>query len=276
MRVFLRVLGRKLFDRLTKELAAIHSAFPSYLSAGKPLRWQLELLSEPFGTHYLGNSPDRVSVVLIEATDALIIDELWTIGSREYLAICESNRDDFPPAPVIVVFDKEYPTSDWIESPVVVSDWVSSPTAMHDLARRVISCLRSQRHLQSELGGGILTLSTETRTLGYNQNSIQLSPSEVPLAELFLAHLGSVVPLEEILLLFRLGGRSTSGSNIRVTIFQLRYKIELLTSRHFVIACAYGEGYALRQARGCDASHPFLHLEARQPAAVYGGESRLQ
>ncbi len=276
MKVFLRVLGRKLFDRITKEVAATHSAFPRYLSPGKPLRWHLEQLAEPFGTHHLDNTPDRVSVVLIEASDPLIVDELWSIGSREYLAICESNRHDFPPAPVIVVFDKEYPTTDWIESPIVVSDWVSSPTAMHDLARRIISCLRHQRHLQSELGGGVLTLSTETRLLSYNRNTIQLSPSEVPLAELFLAHLGSVVPMEEILLLFRLGGRSTSGSNIRVTVFQLRYKVELLTSRHFVIACAYGEGYALRQARGCDASHPFLHLEARQKAAVYGGDHRLQ
>lgn len=270
MNVYLRVMGQRLFECITKEIAAVNSAFPRHLHSGKPLRWRLEQIAEPFGTHYLENTPDRVSIVLIEATDPFIIDELWAIGSREYLSVCESSEHDFPPAPVILVFDREFPTSDWIETPIVVSDWVSGRQAMHDLARRAVASLRRQKHLQSELGGGILTLNAETRILGYNNNAIQLAASEVPLAELFLAHIGSVIPLEEIMLMMRLAGRSISGSNVRVTIFQLRYKLELLTRNHFVLACAYGEGYALRHARGHDTGHPFIHLEARQKTAIYG------
>lgn len=270
MNIYLRVMGDRLFERVTKEVAAANSAFPRQLHTGKPLRWRLERIEEPFGTHYLDNTPEHVSVVLIEAADASIIDELWSIGSREYLAVCECSEHDFPPAPVILVFDKEFPTSDWIETPIVVSDWVSGRFAMHDLARRVIASLRRQKHLQSELGGGILTLNADTRMLAYNNNSIQLAVSEIPLAELFLAHIGSVIPLEEILLMMKLAGRSISGSNVRVTIFQLRYKLELLTRNHFVLACAYGEGYALRHARGNDTGHPFIHLEARQKTAIYG------
>jgi hypothetical protein len=81
--------------------------------------------------------------------------------------------------------------------------------------------------------------------------------------------MGSVVPIEEIFLLFRLAGRSTSGSNIRVTIFQLRFKIELLTRNHFSLVCAYGEGYALRPVRTPDKRPRWPQYEARQPVAVY-------
>lgn len=269
MNVYLRVMGRRLFERVTKEVAAVHSAFPRHLHSGKPLRWRLELIEGPFGTHFLENTPERVSIVLIEASDPLIIDELWSVGSREYLAVCDCSEHGYPPAPVILVFDQEFPTSDWIETPIVVSDWVSGQQAMHDLARRVVASLRRQKHLQSDLGGGILNFNTETRRLSYNNNTIQLAASEVPLAELFLAHIGSVIPLEEILLMMRLAGRSVSGSNVRVTIFQLRYKLELLTRNHFVLACAYGEGYALRHARSTDAGSPAIHHEARQPAALH-------
>ena len=97
---------------------------------------------------------------------------------------------------------------------------------------------------------------------------VQLSPAEVPLAELFLSHMGSVVPLEEIQLMFQLSGRSKANNNIRVTIFQLRFKIELLTRRQFTLACAYGEGYSLRPNVDYESvSHGY---EARQERALYG------
>lgn len=249
MKIHLRVIGCRLFNRLTREIAAVDSAFPRRLCASKPLVWQLEHLEAPFSMQYLDDVPERVSVVLIEGSDPYVLDELWAVGSQERAPDSPSAARPFPVAPVIVVFDREFPTSDWIETPAVVADWVSGPSAMHDLARRVIASLRRQKHLQSELGGGWLTLNLDTRTLFYNKQSVQLTPAEVPLAELFLAHLGSVIPLDEILLMFRLAGRSTSGSNLRVTIFQLRYKLELLTGQHFALACAYGEGYVLRPAR---------------------------
>lgn len=270
MKVFLRVLGHRLFDRVTREMAAADSAFPRRLCTGKPLRWHLELLEEPLSTCHLENSPEQTAVVLIEASAPYIFDELWAIGSREYLALHDSTQHYFRPSPVILVFDTEFPTGDWVEMPMVVTDWVSGKHVMHDLARRVIASLRRLKHLRSELGGGLLVLNPTTRTISYEKNSVQLTPSEVPLAELFLAHLGSVVPIEEILLMFRLAGRSTSGSNLRVTIFQLRYKLELLTGHHFVLACAYGEGYVLRPTRNSDSNRPVVRPEARQHVALQG------
>ncbi len=270
MKIFLRVMGQKLLERLVAELAALDSAFPRQIRPDRLLCWQIECIAPPFCAAYLDNSPARVSVVLIEAGQTTIIEQLWTLAGRNDAALCSSNVHDCPPAPVILVFDREHPTSELVEMPVLVTDWVSGETAMHDLARRVIASLRRQKHLHEHLGGGMLTLNSETRRLRFNDtDSILLSAAEVPLAELLLTHIGSVVPMEEINLLFRLAGRSTSGSNIRVTIFQLRFKIELLTHNYFSVTCAYGEGYALRTARSKEGRSPWPQFEARQQMAAY-------
>ncbi len=270
MKIFLRARGNRLTQRLVAELAAADSAFPRQIGPGKRLCWQIEPIHTPLCADHLANAPSRVSVLLVEAGHASAIEELWALGRREHALLCSRNEQGCPPAPVILVFDREYPTSELVEMPVLVADWVSGEHAMHDLARRVIASLRRQKHLQEHLGGGLLSLNPETRRLSYNDTEgVQLSVAEVPLAELFLTHIGSVVPMEEICLLFRLAGRSTTGSNIRVTIFQLRFKIELLTHHQFSLACAYGEGYALRATRGWGERKPWPQSTARQPLASY-------
>lgn len=270
MKIFLRVMGNKLLERLVAELAAFNSAFPRQISPGKHLCWQVECIAEPFSATHLDNTPARVSVVLIEVENPLVVEELWALAGREFAALCCNNRYDCPPAPIILVFDREPPTSELVEMPLLVTDWVCGETAMHDLARRVIACLRRQKHLHDHLGGGLLTLNAESRRLRFNDTeSVLLSPAEAPLAELFLTHMGSVVPMEEIYLLFRLSGRSTTGSNVRVTIFQLRLKIEQLTHHYFSLVCAYGEGYVLRSARGKEFRTNWPQLEARQTVATY-------
>ncbi len=263
-------MGDRLAARLVSELAAGDSAFPRQIGTDKMLCWQIERIASPLRASHLDNSPERASVVLVEAGSASAVEALWALGGREYASFCSRSLQDCPPAPVILVFDREHPTSELVEMPMLVTDWVSGETAMHDLARRVIVSLRRQRHLQEQLGGGLLTLNPESRRLRFNDtDSVLLSASEVPLAELFLTHMGSVVPMEEIFLLFRLAGRSTSGSNIRVTIFQLRFKIELLTRSYFSLVCAYGEGYSLRPVRAPNHRSRWPQLEARQTVAEY-------
>ena len=88
-------------------------------------------------------------------------------------------------------------------------------------------------------------------------------------AELFLHHFGSVIVLEDIELLFKLADRSTEGSNIRVTMFQLRFKFEAVTHCQFTLMSVYREGYALRQMRNDDPGFTFPDYEARQDVAEY-------
>ena len=92
---------------------------------------------------------------------------------------------------------------------------------------------------------------------------------ELAIAELFLHHFGSVILLEDIILMFKLSGRSTENSNIRVTMFQLRFKIEAITRCQFTLVSVYKEGYSLRNSRNYDTDFPFPDLEVRQETAVY-------
>ncbi len=268
MKIFLKILGHRLFERVAKEVAALDSAFPRRLGHAKLLSWHLERLEAPFQADYLDPARGSVSVLLVEIRDRSDIDALWNIASRNQPELVGNPERGQPPAPVILVFDECHPDASFVHMPLIVADWVRGLDAMHELARRVITSLRRQKYLQEELGTGHLTLNLESRKLAYHDESVQLSPAEVPLAELFMTHVGSVIPLDELQLMFKLAGRSITRSNMRVTIFQLRFKIELLTRHQFTLVCAYGEGYALRPGKAAD-DPPFGNLEARQPAIVY-------
>jgi hypothetical protein len=76
--------------------------------------------------------------------------------------------------------------------------------------------------------------------------------------------------MEEIQLLFKLAGRSTEGSNVRVTMFQLRFKVEALTHCQFTLTSAYAEGYVLRHSKSHDTS-PMPHAEPALQVSSAGG-----
>ena len=210
VRVFLRVMGQTLFERITKELAALNSAFPRTHLHGKPINWQLEKIDPPLIADHLRHTSQGMPVVLLEANDSRIIDHLWVISNREFLGMTASQNHLNAPAPLIMFLPEDLPTTELLEMPPVVSDWVTRPS-MHDTVRRIFSSLNRFHRFHAEVTGGKLTLAAETRMLCFSTEAIQLTPSEVAVAELFLHHFGSVIPLEEILLLFKLSGRSTEG-----------------------------------------------------------------
>ena len=113
----------------------------------------------------------------------------------------------------------------------------------------------------------MLTLLPESRLLCYSGNTTLLTAAEVAVAELFLHYFGSVISIEDIHLLFKIAGRSIEGSNIRVTMFQLRFKIEAVTRCQFTLINAYNTGYVLRHTHGNDPN--FSHWEVRQDTATY-------
>ena len=110
---------------------------------------------------------------------------------------------------------------------------------------------------------------SDTRTLCFGKRKIDLTPTELVIAEMFLRNFGSVISLEDIALLFKITGRSQDGRNIRVTMFQLRFKIETLTSNEFSLINIYKEGYALRQRKNYPKGRPLNNFEVQQEQAQY-------
>lgn len=272
MKVCLKVMGKQLLARVAAEIARADSAFPRQLKPHLPVHWQIEAIPAPVAPNCLEGSPSHATVVMLEAHDAAFVDGLWSIASRDYDAIARAaqphatreqttqgprvqrdrHAERHATAPVILVFERELPTSQLMEMPAIVTDWVIGLDAMHELARRVFSVLKKRQQLIAARDDSRPNLRLETRRLWHGDQSILLTPSEVAVAELFLARFGSVIPLDEIQLLFKLAGRSVEGSNVRVTMFQLRFKIEALTRCHYTLTSAYGQGYVLRHGKAAD------------------------
>lgn len=252
MKVCLKVSGEQLLARVAAELARKDSAFPRQLMPNLPLQWLIEPLPPILDRRCLENSGTQATIAVIEADGAQVINELCAIASHDYPALTLSRRQAEPFMPVILALKHELPTAQLLAMPAIVTDWVNGHDAMQDLARRVYAALRRRSPQIDESDRLRLSLQIEPRLLCYGSESVLLTPSEVALAELFLGHFGSTISRDDIQLLLKLSGRSTEGSNVRVTMFQLRFKIEALTHRRYTLNSTYGHGYVLRQSKAGD------------------------
>lgn len=270
MRIILKVMGQSLYGKLAKEMASLNSAFPRRYKQGKAIDWQLSLLNHLPQAADLANLPTALVIVIVDASDMNAVEHLRALERQEFLYL--NNLPTYPHgiAPVIVLFQQDALKPEMMEMPDIVSDWMFDPIHMHDLARRIFVSLQRKQMLQAEMRFGALTLLPQSRRLCYFNDSTHLTPSELAVAELFLHHFGSVILIEDIVLMFKLSGRSTEGSNIRVTMFQLRFKIEALTRCKFTLMSIYNEGYALRHTRNYDPGFPYPDLEAHQEVVAYG------
>jgi DNA-binding response OmpR family regulator len=149
-------------------------------------------------------------------------------------------------SPIVLIFRSHSVLAEAPDFPDFVADWICTPFLVSDLARRVVAALRRKNILKTKLHFGSLTLVPDLRVLSYQAKAIHLTPSEFALAELFLNQMGTVIPIMDLVMLFKSTGKSTEGSNIRVTIFQLRLKLEMLTKSHYTLASVYKQGYVLR------------------------------
>lgn len=268
MKILLKVMGASLYHRVTRALASANSPFPRSSSQGKIIHWHIVELEPPFDSSCLDNENGELSFVLMVVDDVVVIENLRTIEQRESLNVRSMYDLEHELAPLILILKHDILNNELLDMPHIISDWIVEPASINDLVRRMFTGMKRQQRLRSELGYGILTLLPESRMLCYGGNSTQLTVSEVSVSELFLHHFGAVIPIEDIHLLFKIAGRSTEGSNIRVTMFQLRFKIEAVSRCQFILTNTYNSGYVLRHAHTPDAGYP--DLEANQDVATYG------
>lgn len=144
-----------------------------------------------------------------------------------------------------------------------VTEWLFAGFSPEELVFRLLALLRSRQVRSFALPGAALTFTPGVNTLHFKHSSVRLSPSEFEVAELFFERFGTVIGLGELARRFEQSGKSSAMSNIRVTVFQLRHKLEELTHGALTIDTVYRRGYVLRQAilgaqRGSDAGRELL------------------
>ena len=270
MQFELEVIGEQLYETLTekaKDLGAAmrhlcrhtESVFPS----------QVRLVNRPHMSDLLLQG-DTIRVLLVEVHDLGVIEAIQAMERKE-LAFLEHTSSARPRlAPLIAVFDSPEMLSDIRDLPDLISDWTFLPLDPNELARRIHLTLKRKNILKTKLRYGVLSVIAETRTLVFFGNTIQLTRSEFALADVFLNQMGTVIPLADLALLFRSTGKSTTGSNIRVTVFQLRLKLEMLTKGQYTVTSVYKQGYCLKQKTRSTIKEVSDNLDAR-----YRGNARF-
>lgn len=246
MKISLKIVGEELFSRLNKDVASGCGAFPRIFMQ-RLVSWDTVGAPVCLTPEELVCSPDTPSILLIGANDTVSMTRVRAM-ERQMLSHFEENvNTSLIPCPVIAIFPDVESLSDLHDLPEQICDWTFFPIVMPDLARRALVSLKRRSVLKTRLQCGALALIPESRSVTFGDRSSRLTPSEYTLAELFLSHMGTVISFSELAQRFKATGKSAEPNNIRVAIFQLRLKLEMLTKSQVMLSSVYKKGYCLSQ-----------------------------
>jgi DNA-binding response OmpR family regulator len=244
MRIKLKVVGDNLFSLLSASRTPDCGAFPE-LYEKQHVDWELTLIDRDLTAEELVTVPDSPDVVLVSGDRISSLSELERIQAAtptfHHFRSGSSLR-----APLLMVFNSWSSLKTVQELPEVVSDWVVSPVCVPDLVRRIIRSLKRQRLIGATVTFGPLMLSRSDHKVSYGPKTFKLAPSESMLLEIFMDHAGSVVSFDRLVSIFLEAGKSAEPNNIRVAMFQLRLKLEMLTRSNITLTNIYKQGYCLR------------------------------
>lgn len=266
MRLELKVIGARLYDAIIFNQYTLANTLLQLCCETDPIQLSVTHFEEkPQVKDFLFETGDA-SVILVEITDIITIESLQSMDRKE-LAFLGQAGNAARLLPLIAVFGSPELLSEVRELPDVISDWTFFPIEAIELARRVFLALKRKNIVKTKVLYGALSLISESRALLFFEDSVHLSRSEFALMELFLSQMGTVIPLADLAMLFKSTGKSTEGSNIRVTIFQLRLKLEMLTKGQYTVTSVYKRGYCLKQKSRSTIKEISDGLDARQRVA---------
>lgn len=263
MRLELKVIGERLHDVIVSCRLTLSETLLQLCCDKDPIETVVARLGEKPQVNNFLLDASNASVILVEANDLSLIESLQSLERKE-LAFLGHAGNATRLAPVIAVFDSAELLSEVRELPDLISDWTFFPFEPLELARRIFSALKRKNIVKTKVLYGALSLITESRALLFFGHGVHLTRSEFALMELFLSQMGTVIPLTDLAMLFRSTGKSTEGSNIRVTIFQLRLKLEMLTKGQYTVTSVYKQGYCLKQKSRSTIKEISDGLDARQ------------
>jgi DNA-binding response OmpR family regulator len=246
VQINLKVVGKDLYKALSTEIRHADSAFHRQFHQ-EAIKWDIDTLGADITPEDLVSFPGFPSVILIETRDAAFIEKIHAVERKLLTFIKQNATTPLIASPIIFVFPSADSLKDINDFPDFVSDWVISPLVMRDVAHRVLTCLKRKKILKPKLHCGSLTLIPESRSISYEDRTIRLTPSEFTLAELFLVQWGTVISMKDLVHFFESSGKSTEANNIRVAIFQLRLKLEMLTKSQIMLVSIYRQGYCMRK-----------------------------
>jgi DNA-binding winged helix-turn-helix (wHTH) protein len=246
MQITVKISGRNFFQRLSKEAKNPDPAFPK-IYRSQLVEWKLEEIADEITYEELMCRADSPCVLLIEAENVRAVAQIHAVEKEAYAHMQANSSIPSIRAPIIFIYPSLESINGARDCPDFVCDWTVSTVAIPELARRVCFSLKRKNVFKIRIDRGALALIEESRSIYYGVQATRLTPTEYTLAELFLTHMGTVISLPELEYLFRVTGKSTETNNIRVAIFQLRLKLEILTKSQVQLTSVYKKGYCLSQ-----------------------------
>lgn len=263
MRLELKVIGERLFNTLMTNSSSLAETLSQLCCDTDPLSIMIKHFEDKPQVKDLLLDIAGASAILVEVNDLSLIESLQSMERKE-LAFLGQAGNATQLVPLIAVFESEELLTELRELPDIISDWTFLPLEPLELARRIFSALKRKNIVKTKVLYGALSLIPKSRILLFFENSVHLTRSEYALMELFLNQMGTVIPLADLAMLFKSTGKSTEGSNIRVTIFQLRLKLEMLTKGQYTVTSVYKQGYCLKQKSRSTIKEISDGLDARQ------------
>lgn len=251
MDIHVKVLGRDLFRQLYGLSSMEKSPFPIEFRQHRIL-WRFGYLLPEMQSEELLSLSDAPSVVVVDASNQHQMERLALMEKRMRAVVKSNPSIPLLLSPVIAVYDDSARLSNVHDVPDLVADWVILPLDIDELTRRILASLKRKKIFSSGECFGALVLNPDTRSVSYGDLIAHLTPSEYLLMEFFLGQMGSIVPIKDLMRFFKSSGKSAEASNIRVAIFQLRLKLEILTKSRVSLVNVYRRGYALRPVRGTE------------------------
>lgn len=247
MKINLKIVAQKMRESVIGDVRIEGQEFP-HSFGHEPIEWVVSYQSDLAMEDLLG-SVEAPSALLLDGRDNALLGRVCHL-ERQILAFVK-NHPQVPlvPSPVIAVLPLAATMREVPDFPDCIADWVYAPLLVQDMAQRVLVSLKRRGYLGARLQFGDITLFPATRQLHFDDRSICLTHSEFLLLEFFLRRSGAVIPLQDLVVFFKSIGKSAEPNNIRVTIFQLRLKLDHLTRSRITLISVYKRGYCLRQNR---------------------------
>ncbi|WP_136420159.1 MULTISPECIES: winged helix-turn-helix domain-containing protein [Oxalobacteraceae] len=250
MEVTLKVVHRDLFSFLSNAVSSLPRSFKCV-----SIKWKIELVESELRPADFVTFSDSPSTFLVCASDVETIRSIRVMQNEIHALKSKNLGLPLVLAPVICAVQENAGGARIDDLPDFMSDWIYAPINIQELGRRIISCLVRQRLMTAHLRAGMVTLMPDTRSISCGGKTLRLSPSEFMLADLFFNQFGTIISFDQLIQFFRSKGKSTEASNIRVAIYQLRLKLDMLTKSQISLASVYKKGYCLRSDGGKGATH---------------------
>lgn len=177
--------------------------------------------------------------------DLMILD--WMLPKLDGIAVCQRLREQGSPLAILMLTARDASFDKVQGLDVGADDYVVKPFDIPELLARVRALLRRGQSpvAQTVLAWGALAIEMSTREVTYNAQSVQLTPKEYALVELFLRSGDRVLTYDNIIENIWTFDDTPGKNVVKTHLRSIRNKLKKVDGPSDIIENVYGVGYRL-------------------------------